>query len=339
MTKKSIAMILSLLALACMMTPDVCAGDIKVMNSGKDFSKFWSMQKGLNADEKVDLFERLVISKYEEAYYVTVFKGQERDRREIIKAYLWRIDDINAREIIDFADRFDRIAEKQVRRFKGNFRNVAIETDVYGIIGFDWFWGKMVALKGNPNNLAFDIARLKDLDDRKLNIIFAHELVHSIHLPSMGITSIATLLQGMWTEGFASYVSGKLNGSSDAETVLGRINAAKCEDLPAVIQKFRPVMYGKMTDLQEKKWLSANGPAYCLGFHVVKHLNRKHSMDEMISWKMEELTPHVEAALSVLQPRLGVGAVEDTDSGGFHCQADIAYPQPISECSQIFRIL
>ncbi|MBS1986256.1 MAG: hypothetical protein JST16_19005 [Bdellovibrionales bacterium] len=295
----------------------------QIINLGAPFGKFWQKAKGLPFAEQEALWREWVEAPRQEFYDSLVWTKstrpdwspfREKQLREAFKVYSERYESIEA----SFRT-FDSTLQVQIRRFHALFPDARFDLDIYAIPSALTFNGKGGSLASSPKItiMAFGLDQITEGED-DLDTLFSHELFHLYHASMINVSEDRFNREGrmtllLWMEGLATYVSGELNPyKSDAELLMNEaLGRQPKSELAWLARAYLGVADERANDLPlYRKWFAGSGESvtkdspnrsgYLLGLHVVRHLAKTHSLNEMMHWDLPMVHAQVPVALRAL---------------------------------------
>jgi hypothetical protein len=294
------------------LTADNSFAEPTIINLGSNFSNFWEKAKGREFSEQLALWNQLVENPQKQFYMSVVWRNTEApdflDRKskrlkELFEGYGLRNVDIQRN-----FNQFDSTIQSQIKKFKNVFPAVRFSRPIMAVLA-PTFNGKSDSYEVDGNTkhfLAFGIDTLTIRDDDP-DVLYSHELFHLYHgeaseIEDDGASANAALIDSLWAEGLATYVSKELNPSAKMSSVFmdSALAGFPISRLSEIAQKFlkvrnekvhskdHPEVYG-FWFLMNKQLDSRTPPrvGYWLGYHVAKELRQKYSLDEMAHWSFQ----------------------------------------------------
>lgn len=201
------------------------------------------------------------------------------------------------------------IAESEAG-FQAVFPNARLNTRVFFLPGLS-FNGKVNDDASGSTVLGVGIDVCAKLDS-SIPVLMAHELFHVHHFDAAGRLA-DTFARPLWSEGFATYASGVLTGSTGpAALLMDERLAQACAD-PILIrgwsEEYLRVFDLPLAEANEehyRAWFSAGAAlpytrrGYCVGYHVAKALAERESLEALTRWTDADFLPEVRAELQRL---------------------------------------
>ena len=300
------------------------ANENHVINWGDSFSKFWPKAKGKSFTEQLALWNEVVEAPHSVFYSQVIWRHNElkdADERKVKRLKSIFTDYIkNSAEIQSNFSNFNLTLETEIKRFKNAFPSTHFKRPIMAVLA-PTFNGKSDSYKDNGeiHFLAFGIDTLTIRHDNP-DVLYSHELFHLYHGESSGINDDgagvdALLIDSLWAEGLATYVSKELNPSANMDSIfmdseLAGLSENRLKDLALrfikiktvkVSSKIDPEIYGQWFLMN--RHLTAETPSrvgYFLGYYVAKILRETNNLDEMAHWPTAEARKNVASALEVL---------------------------------------
>ena len=288
---------------------------------------FWMEAKGQSFQKQVLIWETHVENKYADLYSSVVWNKKVRKNweefrkvrlKESFEEYETSYDDI-----IKYFESFENTLNTQIIRYSELFPDADFgKTPIYAIPSLGSFNGKAGGLdsKQDETILVFGLDLIhKRRDDP--NILYAHELFHIYHVDKMELNEKVAIEQGMltlplWLEGFATWISGKLNPDKTINYLMmdDKYLNIKNINIRKVARKFLLNSEEKAFDDKSQKiyrsWFSSGAkPAvaelpdrigYYLGYFVVDDINKHYGVSEMVHWKYDRAHKEVMKSLARL---------------------------------------
>jgi hypothetical protein len=233
-------------------------------------------------------------------------------RMRLLKKYFPKYRKL-APQMNELFTRFDETLTAQIELFKKTFPGFELTLPVYAAptASFNGRASEGVS-SGDQPVLAFGMDVATDLHSDPV-ILYSHELFHVYHNGFLKIENQPkeTLGLALWMEGFATYVSLKMNPGASLNSVFmsKKLPKVKQKDIPWLAHAFLKDLKKKQSSAIYQKWfnegskfhLRKNLPdrcGYLLGFYVVAHLAAgNHSVDEMVHWDAKTAEIQVVEAL------------------------------------------
>ena len=293
----------------------------KITNWGNNFASFWKKAKGVPFSKQLSLWDELVENPHEQFYSKVVWRNTDspdflerktKRLKEVFTAYASQSEEVQA----NFDD-FDTTLKSQIRKFRVVFPSAAFTIPIMAIPA-PTFNGKTDSYDdhGRKHFLAFGVDTLTIRHDNP-DVLYSHELFHVYHGEASGIkddgaSDDSTLIDSLWAEGLATYVSKELNPSATMNSVFMDSVLAETPEgkLPSLAESFlkvkdemvhskqHPEVYGQWFLLNKcPSSLTPCRSGYFLGYHVAKRLRQQYSLDEMAHWPFQNAEQKVVATL------------------------------------------
>ena len=190
--------------------------------------------------------------------------------------------------------RAESVVQVQEKRFRDFFPDLANDIPVIFMPSLFGFNGRVIELpeyhrSGLLMGVDFIVKRNDDL-----NVLFSHEFFHAYqddHLKS--VTVGQTMASPLWTEGFATYVSGLLNPEkNDGELLMDPVLAESCANPGDVAKMAKEYLKVIKTDGKESygEWFMMAGKVkpvrrgYCVGLKAIREIAKSHPVKDMVGW-------------------------------------------------------
>lgn len=282
-----------------------------VINWGDNFSTFWTQAKDLPFPVQLSLWDKIVEEPQKKFYSTVVWRETEspdsaqrkRKRLEQVFADYSR----KSAEIQSNFRKFQTTLELEISKFKARFPSATFSLPIMAVPA-PTFNGKTDSYEDNGRKhfLAFGIDTLTIRDDNP-EVLYSHELFHVYHGEASGIrddgtAEDATLIDSLWAEGLATYVSHELNPSASMQAVFmdSALADQPEEKLKYLAKEFlkvknemvhsknHPEIYGQWFLLNKcPSSLAPCRSGYFLGYHVARLLREKFTLDEMAHWSFK----------------------------------------------------
>jgi hypothetical protein len=304
---------------SALLAPPGAAGQaLKVVNTVGDFRQFWTAAAGKPFSEQEQLF-RAFEARYPDLYQNIVFprsdpRWQERRMARLREAFPRMAAPGGFARIAAMMDRADAIAAAQAAVFAKSLPGLARGTPVI-FIPVSTFNAAVrsadVMTSYGQRALVIGVDYLMDNGDA-LDVVFAHELFHLYHFDRLeGRPFGSTMATPLWIEGFATYVSERLNPGQPARAIyMDQALAEACTDANASdwAAQYLPLLGRDAGDAAlQKDWFRSTGDAplkrrgYCLGAKVAAKLAAQgETLAAMAAWDETEYEAKIGAALKVM---------------------------------------
>lgn len=267
------------------------------------FWRFWDAAKALPPPERERLFEERVVTP-NRAVYAGVFHEAPRSAKEIVDAALERLPPIES-DARALSARLVRELPEEIARFREAFPQFRCRTPIYFLYSAGAFDRATRSVAG-ADALIFgidEIARLKVPDSSLL----LHELFHAYHDQRVTKTPDAFYWR-MWSEGLASYVSGRLNTDASVNSVCCLPPAAPIDaSLPKIIAGALERLDSNKPEDEQRYFLDGTEPidiprrsGYLLGYRIAVEAGKTRSLDELADMDPTEAREIVEDALKLM---------------------------------------
>jgi hypothetical protein len=281
-------------------SPDPCAA----IDLTPAFWKFWDAAGSLPAAERERLFEERVMAP-NRAVYAAVFHDAPRPLKEIVNGALDRLPAVE-RDARALSARLAAELPGAIARFREAFPQFRCRTPVYVLYSAGLFDHTTQPVSGT-DALLFGI---DEISRRKepLSPVLVHELFHVYHAQRVTKTP-DVLYWRMWSEGLASYVSGRLNSDESAmhacclpaaapiDAALGKIIVGALERLDSNQQEDDRRYFedgAEEIDIPRRSgWL--------LGYRVAVEAGKTRSLEELADMDPTEVRELVEDGLRLLE--------------------------------------
>jgi uncharacterized protein YjaZ len=292
----------------------------QIINLGPAFSTFWEQAQGKRFSEQEKIWERVIEKPNREFYDSMVWmksslpQWKER-RKRLLKKYFHKYRKL-APEMKELFAHFDQTLSIQIDSFKNMFSGFEVTVPVYAAptASFNGRASEGVTYGKQPV-LAFGMDVAADFRSDP-NILYSHELFHVYHNGFLKLEKQkdTSLLLSLWMEGFATYVSLKMNPSASLNSVFmsAKLPKVKQKDIPWLAQAFLKDLHKDSIQEIYQKWFNEGSKirprknlpdrcGYLLGFYVVAHLAAgNYSVDEMVHWDAKTAESQVTEALKEL---------------------------------------
>jgi uncharacterized protein YjaZ len=324
-----IVVVLSMLSCSSKSTKSSIPGPTyKVVNLGPDFERFLIKAQEKPFEEQLKFWNEYIEAPHQDFYDVMVWQKSENPQWEErknrrLKEFFAKYPMLYPKMMIEFM-RFDANLAAQIYKFQKAFHDAKFDMTVYAA-PTTTFNGK--AGEGGEDThklgksiLAFGIDMMVDRQTDP-DILYSHELFHVYHSEVAGFKIQDSppdqrLTFPLWLEGLATYVSQQMNPNASAGQVFMDENLAKVSeaDLHKLAKRFLKEANEKSFDEAKPeinlKWFSAQykdqpkdiptRAGYLLGFKVAQILAQKHTLQEMVHWKADEIHKQTIAILKLL---------------------------------------
>lgn len=260
-----------------------------------------------------ECFERRYQPLYDELVYRKPTNPEWAQRREQKLTEFFEALPELRQDITASLDHFDALLAEQGRRFFAAFPDAPKTTQVFAVPSLLSFNGKSDQLStSSESQLFFGVDYIVQHHD-DTDVLFAHEFFHVHHFDKMPQADNKHLTFPLWTEGFATYVSGALNpGRADVVLLMDQELATECAK-PDFVRDLAKKYLVEVADISTQDldafpvyedWFLLDGPtspkrrAYCLGLHVVRKLAEHSALSEMVLWSPGEAHEKVKSVLS-----------------------------------------
>lgn len=288
---------------------------LKVVNTLSDFRQFWAAAAGKPFAEQEQLFSAFE-ARYPDIYQNIVFPRsdtgwKERRLARLREAFTRMAAPGGFARIEAMMARADTIAAGQAAAFARDLPGLARGTPVI-FIPVSTFNAAVrpaeVMTSYGQRALVIGVDFLLDNGDA-LDVVFAHELFHLYHFDRLeGKPFGSTMATPLWIEGFATYVSERLNPGQPARAIyMDEALAAACTDANASAwaAQFLPLLGRGASDAAaQKDWFRITGDAplkrrgYCLGAKVAAQLAAQgETLASMAAWDETVYEAKIGAAL------------------------------------------
>lgn len=271
----------------------------QVMNSKDDFQILLNEIHGQTRAEQLKAWDRFE-AKYQDIYDSLVFAkgepGWETKRIKRVNALLDALPGLAPR-MMKLFENADEIIRTQEANFVRQFPDMPTDTKVYFMLSALSFNGKAAEIPDPTKSSMFmAVDSIVERGD-DLGVLFSHEFFHVYHFGKLAEGAVGrTMATPLWTEGFATYISGIINpGHSDAVLMMDPELASWCDQSAAVASAAKVYLAALDTDGETapydyNDWFKMSGPTrptrrgYCLGLKIIKTLAAQHSIDDMLLW-------------------------------------------------------
>lgn len=303
---------LSLLFMACASQPTHNEQThLNVINWGNSYSHFWGKAQGQPFEIQMKIWDEIIESPHQKFYSQVVWGNVDspnylvrKTKRlaEIFKEYSKQASAIEA----NFRT-FEATLAVQEKKFKITFPSARLKLPIMAVTA-PTFNGKSDSYEdgGHIHFLAFGIDLLTIRGDNP-DVLYTHELFHAYHsevsaIQDDGAADDAVLLDSLWAEGLATFVSHELNPSASMQAVFldGALANTSEEKLPYFARKFlevknervhsktHPEVYGHWFLMAKcPSNLSPCRAGYFLGYRVAKKLRQTYTLDQMAHWPFQ----------------------------------------------------
>ncbi|MBI3555009.1 MAG: hypothetical protein HY074_01945 [Deltaproteobacteria bacterium] len=298
-----------------------------VFNAKDAFVDFWQVASQASFERQVELWDDRVETKYHRFYDSAVYQKQrnpqwEQQKQAKLRRFFAGLPRLYEGMLAEFS-RFDGLLAAQLAKFKTTFPDASFKgLDVFAAPSLLSFSSHGDTYLDEPKSelLGFGMDRIyRDKDDT--DVLYPHELFHAYHSRAMGLSvenieNQGSLLDLLWLEGVAVYVSGMFNpGKSDAALLMDSGLAKTCAPkLPELARRFLKIATTSMATAQENgiygKWFGnppsvdkhiPKGAGFCLGLAVARKLAGTQELKQMVKWKLPEIESNVLGALRAMK--------------------------------------
>ncbi len=298
-----------------------------IINLGPAFQKFWEEAKDKPFAEQLKIWDRVVEEPYRDFYaFMSWEKDTTPDWQDYRKKKLQSTFKTLAESpelypaIMQEFGQFEERVKTNIARFHKEFADAHFSHTIYAAITARYD-GRVEIDKQGKIIQGFGIEVITK-EKRDTNVLYAHELFHVYHYQTIEQANRAEnflgqpnpILTDLWCEGFASYISQYMNPGTSLTTALISDDLAKVkpEDIRWFAQEMLKNVQRPMANediikthrlwfnLGEDNQIRSGIPSrsgYLLGYHVVKLLNQKYSLDEMAHWSTPRFSQEVTAVL------------------------------------------
>lgn len=284
----------------------------QVINLGPNFVQFWSQARTKPFDEQVRLWDQLIENPNQKFYDAIVWQKSENPKWEERKIrrlkYFFGRYPILYPEIAKLFGEFDGTLKSQIAKFTATFPDARFDLQIYAVPSttFNGKGGESGDGLGKTV-LAFGIDMIADLHG-DTDVLYSHELFHIYHAAAVGINEKVFLGEGrltlpLWMEGFATFVSAKMNPTAIPEVLLMDSSLPKVSEadirwmaghfLKEANEKAfdakKPEIYKKWFAIDEQYNVRKDLPhrsGYLLGLRVVQHLAKNYELKDMVHWSV-----------------------------------------------------
>jgi hypothetical protein len=307
-------LLVALSLLAGLLLPGYAFGQIRVINTLTDFEQFWGAAQGKPFEQQEQLWAAFE-AKYPDIYQGIVFPRSnpnwQQSRTSKLKSAFSDMPAMAPR-IMAILEQADAIANAQLATFLKEFPDLAAGTPVI-FIPLSTFNAAVrpaaVMTSTGRTSLVLGVDYLIENDDA-LDAVFMHEFFHIYQFDGLeGRPYGSNMASPLWFEGFATYLSARLNPSVATKRIyMDSELATACT--PDNIRKWSGEylqLYRKEVDkAMHTAWFRVSTKerpkrrGYCVGAQVVQLLAQSHSLLEMAKWDETIYEPHIGAALEKL---------------------------------------
>ncbi len=302
----------ALLSLAALLDCGAATGqEVRVINSLGDYERFLAAASGKQFEQQEQLWAAFE-ARFPDIYQDIVFPRSDpnwRAKRRARLQHAFQQLPVAAPRITEMMRHADVIANGQAALFRNAFPDLQPGTPLV-FIPISTFNVAAQPTSYGPRSLVVGVDFILENHD-VLESLFAHEFFHVYHFGKLeGKPYGSTMASPLWIEGFATFVSARLNPAVPPESIfMSPALAAACTpaNLRAWAAEYLKFMHSSAGDVElQSAWFRIATPqplprrGYCLGFHVTQLLARDHSLASMASWDEIVYQPHIEAALKEL---------------------------------------
>ena len=293
---------------------------LEIINMGKDFEIFLLNIQNTSEKSEIERHWQEFETKYQDIYDSIIYR--DYSKRKLTEAFFHSLPEIKETMLIVF-DHIESLALEQKAIFEQYFPNLP-EDIIFVFMPLSTFQGKIDFDETERKPYLFiGVDRIvwnvtPEMALQKLKLILLHELFHvyhsSLHRDSIDGYQTSNMATMLWSEGFATYITGLLSSQekTDQQLLINPETHIAChqENVALMAHDFLHIFYDAPHLYLYSEWFfppvdQNNDPipirAYCLGLHVARKIAETHLLDEMFLWNNSQITIKVEEALKILR--------------------------------------
>ncbi len=304
---------------------------LKIISSKNEFIKFWQEAKGKEFEKQLEIWNKVIESNnldFCEKYFHgrDLFSDWEFKKIKAAKIALAEYPQI-FEKIIEIFNNFDKGLDSHIKQFNSFFPDFNLDnTEVRIVVNLKRFLatlhtenGKTILMFSADNmaSLQLDPLQVSGLTFKLLDsVLYSHELFHIYHTKNHPLKydtshSNHKLIDNIWSEGLAVFVSGKMNPNASMDEILGfegiwdryllnkkTIQKEFQKDLNEVTSENFVAVDCKWRALSLKRDFMPFMSGYAIGYDFVYCLSQKYSLTELLSWDILKIEKELQTFLS-----------------------------------------